>query len=66
MLTYEVYELGADINGDGSVDLVDYALFAGQWGNDCAEPDWCDGADLDIGGAVGFTDLVKFLQDWLE
>ena len=40
VLTYEVFELGADVNGSGEVDLIDFAMLASQWGDGCSEPGW--------------------------
>jgi hypothetical protein len=48
-------------------DFVDYAVFANQWmAGNCAEPAWCEGADLNKSGKVGFEDLAIFADNWLE
>lgn len=54
-----------DLNGDGTVDLQDFALFAAQWGM-AANPqtDRLD-ADFNADGAVNHQDLHNFLSNWL-
>jgi len=57
----------ADIDIDGDVDFVDYADFAKNWMNqNCDEPNWCSGADLNKSGSVDLYDLGKFAEYWLE
>jgi len=56
----------ADLDGDCDVDLPDFAGFASFWLNcDCADPDWCGGADFDRSGRVDMNDLAEFLECWL-
>lgn len=55
-----------DFDDDGKVDFVDYSTLAVNWGrNDCNDPNWCDGTDLDMDGSVDFTDLLAFIDYWL-
>lgn len=56
-------EIG-DLDGDGCVDLADFALFAIYWGQTyCGE---CGGADLaNDDGIVGLDDLREFAANWL-
>jgi hypothetical protein len=55
----------ADMNLDCLVNEEDFALFSGQWlASDCAEPDDCAGADLDVSGTVVFPDYSLFAADW--
>ena len=55
----------ADFDDDGDVDLSDVALLAERWlATDCAEPDWCGGADMNVSGAVELTDLGLLLEQW--
>jgi hypothetical protein len=56
----------ADLNGDGCVNFVDFAIFADWWRNTCATPDWCDGANFDDLGQVDLVDLAIFVGQWLE
>jgi len=65
-----IVEQTADFDDDCDVDFVDFALFAGHWlQSGCAEPDWCGGADLtreQPSGVVDLSDLLIFVQNWLE
>ena len=55
-----------DLSSDGEVDFVDFAIFVSQWqANDCNDPNWCDGADLDRDNNVRFDDLGLFVEYWL-
>ena len=51
----------ADLNGDGSVGVVDLLGLLGDWGP-CAKG--CCLADLDLDGAVGVADLLILLGNW--
>ncbi|MEE9370709.1 MAG: dockerin type I domain-containing protein [Sedimentisphaerales bacterium] len=56
-----------DFNGDTKVDFIDFAVLASYWGEtDCIDPNWCEGADLDINGSVDSNDLALFVDYWLE
>jgi len=50
-----------------SLEFVDFAGFAGQWGQiDCnADNNWCSGADFDRNGTVDIDDLLSFVDGWL-
>jgi hypothetical protein len=50
------------------VDLLDIAIFADNWlETDCEEANnWCEGADIDKNGEVGFADLSEMVEHWLE
>ncbi|MCE5340061.1 MAG: right-handed parallel beta-helix repeat-containing protein [Planctomycetaceae bacterium] len=67
MGAYEFVQITpGDIDADGDVDFVDYAVFASRWMyQDCAEPNWCSGADLNKNGSVDLYDLGKFVEYWL-
>ncbi len=55
-----------NLNFDEKVDFADYATFALQWyANDCNDPNWCDGGDLDRDGDVDCNDLGLFVDYWL-
>ena len=52
-----------DIDGNGCVDLVDFALFAPYWRQTgCGQ---CGGADLTGDGKVDIDDLAEFVENWL-
>jgi hypothetical protein len=56
-----------DIDNDWEVNFADYALFANYWqGEDCNEPGWCGGADLNKTGQVNILDLSILIKYWLE
>ncbi len=50
-----------DIDGDGTVNLVDMLILLASWG--ACEPGCCL-ADLDIDGDVGITDFLLLLGNW--
>jgi hypothetical protein len=56
-----------DINLNGSVDFIDFAIFANQWGAaGCTPCCWCNRADLDHSGEVDFADLKILTENWLK
>ncbi|NIP23903.1 MAG: hypothetical protein GWN67_06915 [Phycisphaerae bacterium] len=57
--------LPADLNGNGSVDSLDLAIFASYYGNDCVEPHSCGSANLDGINGVDASDLAIFVDFWL-
>ena len=53
-----------DIEPDGDVDFMDFAIFAGRWyDTTCGE---CAGADLTGDGIVDAYDLAKLAENWLK
>jgi len=57
-----------DINNDGKVNIEDFAVMAAWWDDNggCVEPDWCGGADFNMSGAIDFSDLAYFVENWLR
>ena len=57
-----------DLNGDGAVDLLDFAKFAAHWlETGCGTPDWCGGTNLDqTNSTVDYADIKVFIDHWLE
>jgi len=48
------------------VELIDFAWFAMEWRRrNCNMVDFCNGADLDESGNVGFSDLAILAANWL-
>ncbi|MEN6384890.1 MAG: hypothetical protein ABFD79_06795 [Phycisphaerales bacterium] len=70
-----------DFNCDGTVDLEDFRIMAGDWGYDCNNPIYynsnsgqriydpnCNcllGTDIDGSGPVDFNDMGIFFDNWL-
>jgi hypothetical protein len=55
--------LRSDINHDGTVNFLDFAIFASQWlDTNCG---MCCGADLTCDGQVNWADLGEFVKWWL-
>jgi len=52
----------------GSVDFIDYADFAVEWGRtDCGPAGaWCNGADFNHDKFVRVDDLEQFVSSWLD
>jgi hypothetical protein len=49
------------------VDFGAYTVFADHWmAQNCAEPGWCDTADIDQSGSVDIFDLCLFVERWLD
>lgn len=55
-----------DLNGDYFVNFVDFAILADSWLENCSEPNWCEGADLDWSGEVNLPDLQILTNSWLD
>lgn len=53
----------ADLDGDGTVGVVDLLILLGAWGRCPPSPELCP-ADLDGNGQVGVTDLLMLLGAW--
>jgi hypothetical protein len=58
-----------DFNLDGTVNLKDFQILAGNWQrNDCNDPNdpnACDGTDINEDGLVNSNDLIMFSYFWL-
>ncbi len=56
-----------NLDGKGSVDFRDYAIFALHWlDTGCVDPSWCGKADLDKSTDVNWPDVKIFSDHWLE
>jgi len=59
--------VAGDLNGDGYVDLADFATFAQSWmSKHCQWPSWCLGADFEPDGDVDWADLAELANYWLQ
>jgi hypothetical protein len=55
-----------DLNKDDAVNISDLAWFCYHWlEQDCNQPNWCGGADLNYSESVDFLDFAIFAQNWL-
>ena len=57
---------GPNLDGIGIVDLKDFAIFSGQWQQNCDDWNSCEGADFDMSGLVDIEDLYTFVSQWLD
>ncbi|MBN2511990.1 MAG: hypothetical protein JXB18_03525 [Sedimentisphaerales bacterium] len=57
---------GLDIDGNGSVNIGDFALFADQGQNGCDLWRSCAGADFNMSGQVDIADLHLLVSAWLD
>jgi len=62
--TVTILEHNADIDGDGDVDLYDFAILAGQWQQSPGEPS-ADIAPVCGDGIVDIDDLAFLAENWL-
>lgn len=62
------FELSADLTGDCSVNIQDLVYLIDRWlRTDCSAANGdCEGADLQLNGAVDMTDLAVISLEWLE
>jgi hypothetical protein len=52
---------------NGKVDFGDFSFLASHWhNNDCTDPYWCGGTDIDASGFVDLNDLRLFAEYWLK
>ncbi len=57
---------GPDIDGNGSVNINDFALFADQWQDQCDLWSSCAGTDFNMSGQVDIADLYLLVSAWLN
>ncbi|MCK4628067.1 MAG: hypothetical protein KAT56_03630, partial [Sedimentisphaerales bacterium] len=56
-----------DLNDDGFVNLLDFAIISTQWlAHNCNDQtDWCDKADINMNHNVDMVDLTIIIENWL-
>ena len=61
-------DMAGDLNFDGSIDILDLAIFAGYWlDSSCAESNyWCGKSDIDRQNGVNIIDFAKFASIWFR
>jgi hypothetical protein len=55
--------LFGDLDGDGKVNMIDFAMFAEHWLETACGS--CGGSDLNFDMEVGIADLKEFVDNWL-
>ena len=63
-----------DLNYDCKTNMLDFALFAQDWSQDCSDPNYLEdpnnncrhGTDIDDNGPVDFNDLYLMERFWLD
>ncbi len=64
LLTFTVKPNPADINGDGSVDVVDLLYFVDAFGSVTGDPNYDPACDLSSDGSVDVVDLLILIGYW--
>ena len=67
-LIYEAaVEPDADVNEDDYVNFIDFAMIAANFGLDgCGYTTDCGRTDLNLDGAVNWTDIMFLADQWLS
>ena len=66
-LTFQQFTPNPDMNNDGKVNMLDFALFSNHWmETNCQAKNWCDSLDLDMSGDIDRWDLEIFLNEWIN
>lgn len=60
----ETLFLTGDINGDGSVDVVDLLRMAATWGSAAGDDNYDSWADFNKDGSVDVVDLLGMAENW--
>jgi len=56
-----------DLDDNGFVDLLDFAILSTQWlADNCNDQtDWCQKGDINMSGRVDMADLIIMVENWL-
>jgi hypothetical protein len=61
-----VWGIEGDITADGVVNWDDVNSLCERWlFENCSEPNWCNGADIDESNSVDFKDFAIMASEWL-
>lgn len=63
-LAFEV-DRDADFDNDGTVNFIDYAMFANAWQTTPPDANYNDIFDLEDNNFIDYADLALFVKDWL-
>ncbi len=64
---FDLIRPNADLNGNGRVDLPDFAFIADQWLNsDCRHAGWCNHGDISTDGVVDLQDVRIIADFWMN
>ncbi|MCK5174901.1 MAG: hypothetical protein KAR47_16015, partial [Planctomycetes bacterium] len=58
-------QIHPDIAGGVGIDYADFAVISLHFMEACFSPGWCDGADLNVSGAVDPNDVRILGESWL-
>jgi hypothetical protein len=61
VMPYAGQKEGADLNGNGTVNMSDFAIFANQWMQSGSLE-----SNFDREGVVDFNDLIRIAENWLS
>ncbi len=59
-------KLQGDLDDSGTVDTYDLIIFCWYWLAEYSEYQQCQSADFNSDGIIGFEDVAKLAQNWLE
>jgi len=61
----EYYWSPADFDEDGTVNFIDYAIFAAAWQSEPNDNNYDEDCDLEDNNSIDYNDLALFCEDWL-
>ena len=63
----DINSITCDFYEDGFIDFLDFAILADYFaGDNCTEPNWCQGTDVDHSGSTDILELTIFIERWLS
>ena len=61
----EYYWSPSDFDEDGTVNFIDYAIFAAAWQSEPNDGNYDEDCDLEDNNSIDYNDLALFCEDWL-